>query len=442
MGPWSFLDDFVYHNSLLPGNAGSVNVTPVGASYARTLPAATAVWTGDQWYLLPADLTVNFTGATRAGWAYPQTTGTLDVNMVHTSRTWMFKPLPTGNAIYTTLRSQLAWIESLWYVAAGSPSVPAWRSSPSLFSSGDARLGNEIVPRAKTIQDLSCAEVWRQACASKPDLAFWWQYEAELGPTPQLNGQSAKDAEAMPLRQEAIQDHSVALNDESMPTGVVVRWEDTPNPTSGMGRPRWADFFPGSTILRNPTATIGSNMLFYTANTNVEVGMMVAGTGIAPGTVVAEIISATQCRLNAVTIGSVAGSRRVIVARRADGTSCLLSGVLVHTVTDDLPIIHGLAEDVYRSLESLRPQGQVTLHSPDGPGDWRPGQVLTLPDPMLRDARCLVQSTTWTAATGQTTLTLGPPSHLSLRDRADLYGWLQVSLSGPFWTRTWVVPAP
>jgi hypothetical protein len=133
-----------------------------------------------------------------------------------------------------------------------------------------------------------------------------------------------------------------------------------------------------------------------------------------------------------------------MIFRAAAGAACHKPGMLLHTVTDEIKHVPGIAKEVYHSLAVRRAQGSLTVVDRDFTLGLRPGMVISLSgDPQLAGIQLWVQSVSWNPATGLAQLTVGYPVHLQLRDRVDLKGWFKMSFTGVFGEySSWIVPAP
>lgn len=102
------------------------------------------------------------------------------------------------------------------------------------------------------------------------------------------------------------------------------------------------------------------------------------------------------------------------------------------------------AQVIYEQMSVLRFAGSLTLHDPRRELDIRPGRVFTVADehPALPYGQILVQTATWTPATGEWACTAGLPPILNLQTRRDLRGWLRVVVAGPGYIGTRILPTP
>lgn len=432
VGPWSHLEEQVYQVSLLAGNAGNPTGKILGETFTVTFPAGTSIWNGSTWVTLPSDHTITFTVATRASYAgYPATTGTADVNMMWTARHWLFRPGGTPGQIYTTIQDEFTRVMSFMQVA----------NAPDVFSVGTVALGNALAPRLRTLSDAQTSDVLRQVLSMKPDAAVWWDYSGSSLPVINARVASLEVPLALTVGEGVMSNYSLKVNDELVPAGVVIRWEQDASETTGMGRPYLADFFPGMEVATACATTNASNVVTCASTANLTTGLMVSGTYVPVGATVTAILSGTSFRISANATGTSTGQRMIL--RASTGPASYQPGVMVHTVTDEVTVAPGIAKEVYNSLAVRRAQGSLTVVDRTFSLGLRPGRVISLAgDAQLDGVQLWVQNVSWSPETGLAQLTVGYPQHLQLRDRIDLKGWLRASFNGPFFSFSWIVPPP
>ncbi|GEP46180.1 hypothetical protein [Brevifollis gellanilyticus] len=447
VGPWSHLDEQIYQLSLLLGSFGTPGGRVLGQTFTETWPMGTEIWTGTEWDALDANHTITWTVSTYASYAgYPATTGTVDVNMAWASRCWLFRPGGTLGQVYTTLQDE--WSRVMNFMAV--------TNNPDVFSVGSVQLGGLIAPRARTIADQPVSEVLRQVLAMKPDAAVWWDYSGSGVPSIQARVASLETPLELGIGQQVLSGYQLKVTDDLVPSGVVVRWErelsgagSMNTSVTGLGRPYLADYYPGSVGLTNCSYSNGSTVVTTDSTAGLEVGMRVTGFYLPAAATVGTIISSTSFTLSASvsSIPTPPGSTTKQVLRAFSTTAGAAShqpGVMLHTVTDNMDYIPGIAHQVYQSLAVLRAQGSLTVVDRDFTLGLRPGMVIRLSgDPQLTGIQLWVQSVSWDPASGMAQLTVGYPAHLQLRDRVDLKGWFRVSFTGVFGeVSSWIVPPP
>ena len=430
LGPWSYFEEQIFQLSLESGNMGMPDGLVLGDTYSVTYSPFTL--SGAQ----SSPHTVTFTVTTRSrytGW--PATTGESDVNMGWASRCWLFKP---QGSVYTTIQDE--WDRLSTFISTVN--------ADAFFTAGTLELGGDLGPRTRTVSDITVAEAVRQVLAMKPDAALWWDYSASGLPILNLRVASLETAQTVAIGTRdgmALTGYQLKVADDLVPTGVVIRWERDASTSSGLGTPYLADFFPGCIVLTDCDYTSGSANVSCDSTEGLEVGMTVSATSsvnLASAPIVTHIDSATVFRVSPSATSTQSGLK--LVARSASGAASHQSGVLLHTVTDEMPWVPGLAKEIYTSLSTRRAQGSLTILDRDFSLGLRPGMVITLTgDPQLANVQLWVQSVAWSPDTGLAQLTVGYPAHLQLRDRADLKGWLRRSFTGPLGEVTsWVVPPP
>ena len=430
LGPWSHFDEQVYQLSLETGNLGMPDGLVLGDTYVVTY----APYTLHVSQSSPHNVTFTVTTRSRyTGW--PATTGESDVNMGWASRCWLFRPSGSSGQIYTTIADE--WARVMTYFSTVNPTA--------LLTEGIASFGSALAPRVRTVSDIAVSEAIRQVLAMKPDAAVWWDYSGSGVPV--LNARVASLETATELvigtrTGQALAAYQLKTADDLVPTGVVVRWERDGSTTTGLGTPYLADFFPGSEVLTNCDVTNGSTQVDCDSTANLVAGMAVSGTYVPTFATVSSITNGTRFVLSNAATGTLAGQR--MVARSDSGAASYEPGTLLHTVTDEMTFVPGVAKEVYTSLATRRAQGSLTVVDRDFSQGLRPGAVFTLTgDPQLTDVQLWVQGVSWSPDTGLAQLTVGYPSHLQLRDRIDLKGWLRRSFTGVFGeVSSWIVPPP
>lgn len=429
-GPWSHLEEQTYHLSLAPGRIGRPDGFVLGETYAVTYPPFS---------LSPGQTlshTITFTISTRSRYTgFPATTGETDVNMVWASRCWLFRPGGTAGQIYTTQADELDRV--LLFMST--------TNAPDLFTVGDIDLGITLAPRVRTIVDQPVSECVKQVLAMNPSAAAWWEYEGSGLPVFRVGAASEETPLELVIGDhegQALTDYQLKVADELVPAGVVVRWEQNPDDSTGLGDPQFADFFPGMEVLTNGSVTNTSTTVTCDSTANLEVGMTLVAIGVPQGAIVSSITNGTTFVISSAATGTLAGQR--MIARKATGATSYQPGVLVHTVAEDVTVVPGIAKEIYHSLAVRRAQGTLTVYDPDFALGLRPGRVIYLTgDPQLTDVQLWVQSISWSPDTGLAQLTVGYPQHLQLRDRIDLKGWFRWSFTGPLGeVYSWITPAP
>lgn len=117
--------------------------------------------------------------------------------------------------------------------------------------------------------------------------------------------------------------------------------------------------------------------------------------------------------------------------------------VMIQTVTEDVPRVPGIAQEIYNSLAVRRTVGSVSVVDVDFSLGLRPGSVVAVDgDAMLSGLQNLVQAVRWNPDTGIAACSVGYPEHLSLRDRLDLKGWLRRVFYVPGALVSQIVPPP
>ena len=433
-GPWSHLEDQTYQMSIVPGSTGTPAGKVIGDTFSTSYSAGQSVWNGFTYQVLPAPITINWTVGVRASYTYPNTTGTVDVNMGWTARHWLFRPSGDASTVYTTVDEE--WDRLMLFMTTTN-------SSP-VFTEGTVALGGTLSPRVRTISDIRMSEAVRQVLALKPDAALWWTYSGDSVPV--LNARVASLETSTELvigtRQGmALPGYSLKVLSELIPAGVVIRWEREVSTSTGIGKPYVADIFPGMETATNCATTSGSNVVSCDSTANLYTGLMVNGNNVPSGTTVTAILSGTTFRISTNAIGTASGTR--FVFRASTGVACYEPKALVHTVTDEIALAPGVAKEIYTALATPRAQGTLTVVDRDFSLGLRPGAVFTLAgDPQLEGVQLWVQGVSWSPDTGLAQLAIGYPAHLQLRDLVDLRGWLKAGFSTPNQSNSWVVPPP
>jgi hypothetical protein len=429
LGPWSHLEEQIYHLSLSTASFGDPDGFVLGDTYVFTCPP----YSLDVSQSSPHNVTFTVTTRSRyTGW--PATTGESDVNMGWTSRFWLFRPGGTSGQIYTTIQEEFSRLMTFVETT----------NAASLFTLGTLSLGNLVAPRVRTITDTLVSDAVRQVMAMKPDAALWWQYSGSGVPVLRAGVASVETPLELTIGRrdgQALSNYQLKLADELIPTGVVVRWERDGSTSTGLGAPFLADFYPGSEVVTNCDTTNGSTNVDCDSTADLEAGMQITGAGVPSYALISSITNATRFVLSVAATSTLSVQR--MVARKSTGPASYEPGVLLHSVTDEMTVVPGLAKEVYQSLQTRRAQGSLTVLDTDFSLGLRPGRVITLTgDPQLTDVQLWVQSVSWSAETGLAQLTVGYPAHLNLRDRVDLRGWFRWTFQGVFSTYSWLVPPP
>lgn len=116
--------------------------------------------------------------------------------------------------------------------------------------------------------------------------------------------------------------------------------------------------------------------------------------------------------------------------------------VLVQTISGTgFDSVNFLTKQLYDTLNVRRSSGSLLMDDPTFSRGWRPGSTLYLEgDAMMEGVQHLVQGVSWSPGTGQTTLTVGYPRHLSLNDRLDLQRVLREIWYPMRWNTQQVIP--
>ena len=434
VGPWSHLEEQIYQMFLVAGSGGTPEGFILGDTYTTTFLAGSALWNGTAYVTIPADHTVTFTVRTRAEFTYPNTTGSLDVNMGWTSRFWLFRPVPSLVSPYTTVQDEWEYIQDFM----------ATTNDPAVYDVGTVDLGSVLAPRVRTVTDTPVSDALRQVLGIKPDAAVWWDYSGSGLASINVRVASLETPMELTLGTSdghVLSGYQLRVADELVPEGVVIRWERDADPATGVGRPYLADFYPGSEVLLGCSLTSGSAVLSCVSTAGVTVGMMLSGLYIPSGTTVTAVTSGTTLTMSAVATGTLASQG--VIARVAAGAASYQPGVILHTVTDEVQSAPGLAKEIYTSLATRRAQGTLAVMDRNFSLGLRPGMVIDLAgDPMLTGVQLWVQTVSWSPDTGIAQLTVGYPAHLQLRERIDLRGWIRAAITGPWWSFSWILPPP
>lgn len=433
LGPWSHLDEQLFQLSLQAGNLGMPDGLVLGDTYVITYPPYSLNVSQSS----PHNVTFTVTTRSRyTGW--PATTGESDVNMGWASRCWLFRPQGSFGWIYTTIADEWERLMTLISTINDTP----------IFTEGTVELGGDISPRVRTVSDITLSEAMRQILAMKPDAAVWWEYSGEGVPILRARVASLETSTEITIGTragQALAGYQLKAADDLVPTGVVLRWERDANTSTGLGTPYLADFYPGCLVLTDCDYTTGSASVSCDSTAGLEVGMTVSATGsvnLKTAPIVTHIDSATVFRVSPAATSTQSGLR--LVARSASGAASHQAGVLLHTVTDEMTFVPGIAKEIYTSLATRRAQGSLTVVDRDFTQGLRPGAVFTLAgDPAFEGVQLWVQSVSWSPDTGLAQLTVGYPAHLQLRDRVDLRGWLRASFTGALGeVSSWIIPPP
>lgn len=116
-----------------------------------------------------------------------------------------------------------------------------------------------------------------------------------------------------------------------------------------------------------------------------------------------------------------------------EGTQAAQRKALIVSVDENVgdSTVQVLAYGLYNALETLRAKGTVVLHDPLLSDDIRPGRTILIPDVLAAEGvQLCVQSTSWSAATGEVTCELGYPQHLGIEQALDLRAWAQRAYNG------------
>lgn len=448
IGPWSHLDEQIYQLSLAPGFVGMPNGKIIGETYNEVSGAGTSLWTGSGYTLTDATHTRTWTlghhdrynGYTPPASTDPTSTGIRDVNKKWASRCWLFRPGGTPGQVYTTIQDE--WARVMAYVDKVNATNP--------FDIGTVELGGVLAPRTRTIVDQPVSEVIRQVLAMKPDAAVWWDYSGSAAASINVRVASLEAPLELVIGEQVLMSYQLKVLDDLVPTGVVVRWEDGGSNSTGLGLPLYTDRFPGMEVA-SVVFTQGSTSLSVPGgNAHIPVGAKIEGGWASEGAVVSAKPTATTITMSqaAYAGGSVAPGTTLTwprcVFRDDEGAVTYDPGVILHTVTDDLEWVPGIAKEVYNSLAVRRATGSLTVMDRDFSLGLRPGRVITLTgDPQLVGVQLWVQSVSWNPLSGAAQVTVGYPAHLQLRDRVDLKGWFKVSFTGVFGeVSSWIVPPP
>ncbi len=439
VGPWSHLEEQFYHVSLTPGFINDPDGLVIGDTYDVTYPAGSSLWNGTGYTTIGSSHTITWTLGTRSFYSgYPSTSGTSDINLGWTARCWLFRPGGSLGQIYTTIQDEFERLKTF---------VTNTQSS-TVFTEGITELGDVLAPRVRTVQDAHVAECLRQIFAAKPDAALWWDYTGSAAPILNARVASLESALELTVGQQVLSDYRLKKMHELVPDGVVLRWENQANTSTGLGSPKIVDVYPGMEVAYgDATITHGSTSVTLAGGTgNLEVGMLVIGAWIGPGATISSISSGGFVMSQPANRGSSLETSITVSRLIFRSTAALPSyqpGVLLHTITDDIEPVPGLAKGIYESLSTLRAQGTLTVLDRTYSLGLRPGAVITLTgDAELEDVQLWCQSVTWDPGTGLAQVTVGYPAQLDLRTRADLRGWLRVTFNGPLVRMSWVVPPP
>lgn len=430
LGPWSHLDEQLFQLSLGSGNLGMPDGLVLGDTYVVAYPPYTLNVAQSSTH------NVTFTVTTRSrytGW--PATTGESDVNMGWASRAWLFRPQGSFGWIYTTIADEWERLMTLISTINDTP----------LFTEGTVELGGDISPRVRTVSDITLSEAMRQILAMKPDAAVWWEYSGSGVPVLRARVASLETSTELTIGTrtgQALAGYQLKAADDLVPTGVVVAWERDASTSTGLGTPYLADFFPGSEVITNADVSNGSTQVDCDSTANLVAGMAVSGTYVPTFATISSITNSTRFVLSNAATGTLSGQR--MIARAADGVARHQPGILLHTVTDEMTFVPGIAKEIYTSLATRRAQGSLTVVDRDFTQGLRPGAVFTLAgDPAFEGVQLWVQSVSWSPDTGLAQLTVGYPAHLQLRDRIDLRGWLRASFTGALGeVSSWIIPPP
>jgi hypothetical protein len=350
------------------------------------------------------------------------------------SRCWLFRPGGTSGQIYTTIQDEFDRL--MLFIQT--------TNATSLFTVGTLALGNLVAPRVRTITDTLVSDAVRQVMAMKPDAALWWEYDGTGVPVLRAGVASVETPLELTIGNrngQALSNYQLKVADDLVPTGVVVRWERDASTSTGLGDPFLSDFYPGSEVITNCDTTSGSTNVDCDSTANLETGMLITGGGVPSYALISSITNATRFVLSVAATATTSNQR--MTAKKSTGPASYEPGVLLHSVTDELTVVPGLAKEIYESLQQRRAQGSLTVLDPDFSLGLRPGRVITLTgDPQLTDVQLWVQSVSWSAETGLAQLTVGYPAHLNLRDRIDLRGWFRWTFQGVFASYSWLVPPP
>jgi hypothetical protein len=244
VGPWSYAEETTSHVSLFSGSEGLVLGKRVGDSFAIVYPAGSGILKTDgTTYTVPPgpDLTVTWT-VTTGPYTYTAaaTTGSMDVSFMWSTKHWLFRPGGTVGQVYTTLADELDmrldYIDHIY--------------TPDIWTRDVASLGSTVVPKIRTVADLKMSDVLRQTVAMKPDMAAWFGYSGTGVPTLNFRVASAESAVTIPIGSRegyALPDYRLTEASELAPTGVLIRWEDTPDDVTGLAQPLNVDKYPSTT---------------------------------------------------------------------------------------------------------------------------------------------------------------------------------------------------
>lgn len=113
------------------------------------------------------------------------------------------------------------------------------------------------------------------------------------------------------------------------------------------------------------------------------------------------------------------------------GTACYDAKIVLQTVATTESAGYGAAQSVYESLSPRRGDGTLVVRDAVFGGGWRPGQVVQIVgDPVMAGVKLWVQSVVWDALKAETTLTVGYPAHLNIRDMISLRKYARTAFLG------------
>lgn len=338
-GPWSHFEEFIAH---VVTSSGHWQIPKVGDTWVQLVAEGTQFWNGTTWVDAPGNIT--WTVGYETVWSFdtPEV-GTLDVNRGITSRFWLFsmERIPRVGVV--------AQMTRLLAYAAHVADVP-------YFAEGTLDWGDDVAPKARTVQDLPLAEAIRQTLMAKPDAALWWDYAGDGLPV--LNGSVASAEAATPLELtvgqsvgQVLPDYSVRLMPDLRVNGVCVREEYAASTSTGRGQAYLTAAWP------TERAGYARRMLVQT---------------------VTEVAS---------------GSWALVGQQLYDTLNVMRAQGSLNVLDPDFSL-----------RAELRPGRVLRL----------------LDDPQLVDVDLWVQAAAWNPATGIHALTVGYPGHLSLQELTDL----------------------
>jgi hypothetical protein len=345
------------------------------------------------------------------------------------------------------------------------------------FQKGKILVGHNLYPNAREILDVTCAEVIRGQLVYAPDAVTWFDYSTSP-PTLHIEVQKNLTTETLAVDGLTVEQVTLKERKDLQRPCVAIRYE-TKSTFNGQEKSSVAtDIYPADKTGRELhalcvtvpllgvevtttkaevltrqidalSADAATQKAWWLArypnfsNTQVEdftivsaskkAGLLdlayeIVGGGVADWMVDVAVEEQTfEAMVTYKTRGANGQLFRVTTPEplTAQFKATNLPGREYETVdsfeeADPQPI--GLARFVYDSINIPQYEGRIVIKEVEAGTQWRPGKVVNLTNTAAKYAtmKALVQSVSQDIHAGRTTITVGPPSHLSIPDLISL----------------------